>query len=55
MYKMFCQILKDKEDKVTKFFSYNRKAHMYLMANDLSNYKRICPVLPDIDLFVYLK
>lgn len=49
MYKMFYQILKDKEDKVAQFFSYKRKAHMYLMADDLSNYKRICPVLPNID------
>ena len=50
MYKMFCSILKDKEDKVAQFFSYNRKAHMYLMADNLDNYKRLCPVLPDIIL-----
>ena len=50
MYKMFCSILKDKEDKVAQFFSYTRKAHMYLMAEDLANYKRICPVLPNINL-----
>lgn len=48
MYKMFCAILKDKEDKVSQFFSYTRKAHMYLLADDLSNYKRLCPILPDI-------
>ena len=50
MYKMFMQIVKEKEDKISPFLSYNRKAHMYLLANDYSSYKRICPVLPDLDL-----
>ncbi len=50
MYKMFMQIVKEKEDKISPFLSYNRKAHMYLLADSFSSYKRVCPVLPDLDL-----
>ena len=50
MYKMFMQIVKDKEEKITPFMNYIRKAHMYLMASNLDNYKRICPVLPEINI-----
>lgn len=50
MYKMFMQIVKEKEDKISPFLSYNRKAHMYLLADNFSTYKRVCPVLPDLDL-----
>ena len=48
MYKMFMQIVKEKEEKISPFLSYRRKAHMYLMADDLNTYKRICPVLPEL-------
>ena len=50
MYKMFVQIVREKEDKISPFLSYNRKAHMYLLADSFSSYKRVCPVLPDLDL-----
>ena len=50
MYKMFMQIVKEKEDKISPFLSYNRKAHMYLLADNFSSYKRVCSVLPDLDL-----
>ena len=46
---MFMQIVKDKEEKISPFLSYLRKAHMYLMADDYDTYKRICPVLPELD------
>lgn len=50
MYKMFMQIVKEKEEKISPFLSYNRKAHMFLMADDLNTYKRICPVLPELNI-----
>lgn len=50
MYNMFIQIVKEKEYKVIPFLSPIRKAHMYLLYNNLSNYKRLCPVLPELDL-----
>ena len=50
MYKMFMQIIKDNEDKIVPFLSYIQKAHMYLLANDYGNYKRICPVLPELEI-----
>ena len=50
MYKMFMQIVKEKEEKISPFMNYVRKAHMYLMADDFNTYKRICPVLPEIDV-----
>ena len=49
MYRMFMQIINDNEDKISPFLSYNRKAHMYLLADNFNTYKRICPVLPEID------
>ena len=49
MYKMFMQIVKDKEEKLSPFLNYNRKAHLYLLADDYSTYKRICPVLPELN------
>ena len=50
MYKMFMQIINDNEDKIIPFLSYIQKAHMYLLANDYGNYKRICPVLPELEI-----
>ena len=50
MYKMFMQIVNDKEEKISTFLNYKRKAHMYLLANNFDNYKRICPVLPELDI-----
>ena len=52
MYKMFVQIVREKEDKISPFLSYNRKAHMYLLADNFSSYKRVCPVLPELDINV---
>lgn len=48
MYKMFLQIIDDNEEKIIPFLSNVQKAHMYLLANDYTNYKRICPVLPEL-------
>lgn len=50
MYKMFMQIVNEKEEKISPFLSYKRKAHMYLIADDYNTYKRICPVLPELDV-----
>lgn len=50
MYKMFKQIVKEKEEKISPFLNYVRKAHMYLLVDNLNTYKRICPVLPEIDI-----
>ena len=49
MYKMFIQIVNDSEEKISPFLSYIRKAHMYLLADNYMTYKRICPVLPDLE------
>ena len=48
MYKMFLQIIDDNEERIIPFLSNVQKAHMYLLANDYTNYKRICPVLPEL-------
>lgn len=50
MYKMFMQIVNEKEEKISPFLSYKRKAHMYLLADNFSSYKRVCPVLPELDI-----
>lgn len=50
MYNMFTQIVNEKEYKIIPYLSTIRKAHMYLLYNSLSNYKRLCPVLPELDL-----
>ena len=49
MYNMFIQIVKEKEYKIIPYLSTIRKAHMYLLYNSFSNYKRLCPVLPELD------
>lgn len=48
MYKMFLQIIDNNEERIIPFLSNVQKAHMYLLANDYTNYKRICPVLPEL-------
>lgn len=50
MYKMFIQIVKDNEERISPFLSYIRKAHMYLLADNYMTYKRICPVLPELSI-----
>ena len=49
LYEMFSKIVKSDEDDIVKFFSNVRKAHMYLLADNLDKYKIVCPVLPEID------
>lgn len=48
LYKMFTQIVKNNEEKLSPFLSNTRKAHMYLALDNFNIYKRICPVLPEI-------
>ncbi len=48
LYLMFMQIVKENDDEILHFFSYIRRAHIYLLANDKNNYRMICPVLPDL-------
>lgn len=50
LYNMFTKIVDEKEYKLVQFLSTVRKAHMYLLYNDLSSYKRLCPVLPELNL-----
>lgn len=49
LYQMFTKIIKEDESEIMPFFDYVRKAHIYLLANDLSNYKIVAPVLPEIE------
>lgn len=49
LYQMFTKIIKENESEIMPFFDYVRKAHIYLLANDLSNYKIVAPVLPEIE------
>ena len=48
MYKLFVKIVNEDDSEIIPFLSYVRRAHMYLLANDIKNYKMICPVLPEI-------
>ena len=48
IYSTFTKIVNDNGDDIAPFFSYVRKAHMYLLANDKQNYRIICPILPDL-------
>ncbi len=48
IYDMFIKLVDNDGDEIASFFENIRKAHMYLLANSKSNYKILCPVLPDI-------
>lgn len=48
LYETFTKILKENDLEISRFFDYNRRAHLYLLANDKQNYKIICPVLPEL-------
>lgn len=48
IYLLFKQTLQNNDDKIASYFSYIRRAHMYLLADDLEKYKMICPVLPEM-------
>lgn len=48
IYETFKKIIEDDGEKVIPFFNYLRRAHLYLLANDLQNYKIVCPVLPEL-------
>lgn len=48
IYLLFKQTLQDNDDKIASYFSYVRRAHMYLLADDLEEYKKVCPVLPEL-------
>ena len=48
IYNIFTKILKDNDYDIIPFLSYIRRAHLYLLDNDKTNYKIICPVLPDL-------
>lgn len=49
LYSMFKKIILENENDIIPFFDYKKKAHLYILANDLNNYKIVCPVLPEID------
>lgn len=48
VYLLFKQTLQDNDDKIASYFDYVRRAHLYLLAYDLKQYKIVCPVLPDL-------
>ena len=48
LYSLLLQTLKGNDDEIASFYDYIRRAHLYLLANDLKNYKMICPVLPNL-------
>ena len=48
LYSLFLKTLKGNDDEIASFFDYNRRAHLYLLANDLKNYKILCPLLPEL-------
>lgn len=49
LYEMFSKIVKNNDEDIIKFYSNIRKAHMYLLADNLKNYKILCPVLPELN------
>ena len=48
IYDNFKKIVLEDGDDIVKFFGYVRRAHLYLLADDLKNYKILCPVLPEL-------
>ena len=48
LYSLLLKTLKAKDDEIASFFDYNRRAHLYLLADDLKNYKVLCPVLKEL-------
>lgn len=48
VYLLFKQTLHDNDDKIASYFDYVRRAHLYLLAYDLKQYKMVCPVLPEL-------
>ena len=48
IYESFKKIMLEDGDNIAKFFGNIRKAHLYLLFNDLNNYKILCPVLPEL-------
>lgn len=48
IYLLFKQTLQDNDDKIASYFDYVRRAHLYLLAYDLKQYKIVCPVLPEL-------
>ncbi len=49
IYLLFKQTLQDNDDKIASYFDYIRRAHLYILADDLKQYKMVCPVLPELD------
>ncbi len=49
IYLLFKQTLQDNDDKIASYFNYIRRAHLYILADDLKQYKMVCPVLPELE------
>jgi len=49
IYLLFKQTLQDNDDKIASYFNYIRRAHLYILADDLKQYKMLCPVLPELE------
>ena len=49
VYLLFKQTLQDNDDKIASYFDYIRRAHLYILADDLKQYKMVCPVLPELE------
>ena len=49
IYDTFIKLVQSDGDKISSYFGNVRKAHLYLLADDLKNYKIVCPVLPDLN------
>lgn len=49
IYLLFKQTLQDNDDKIASYFDYIRRAHLYILADDLKQYKMVCPVLPELE------